>query len=113
MMKLTVALILAVVVVTTREGEGSLVRRHLGFVLVNLGALVWAGTFDALGHGRDIASDTALYRRVILWSATGVLMSLAGFVASLWCRQRLLKVSSILIGAVSAIMCTINILVPC
>lgn len=113
MMKLIVAVILGLIALATRkEGDGSLTRRYLPFVLVGFGALVWAGTFDVLGHGRDVASDTALYRRVILWSAAGVLMSLGGFIAAWWCRPRLLKVSSILIGAAAMVMCAINILVP-
>jgi hypothetical protein len=112
MMKLIVAVILALIVVATRHGDGSLLRRYLGFVLVSLGALFWAGTFDALGPGRNVVSDTALYKRVILWSVIGVLMSLAGLITSLWCRQKLLKVSSMLVGAAAAIMCAVNILVP-
>lgn len=112
MMKLIVALILALIVVATRHGDGSLLRRYLGFVLVSLGALFWAGTFDALGPGRNVVGDTALYKRVILWSVIGVLMSLAGLIASLWCRQKLLKVSAMLVGAAAAIMCAVNILVP-
>ena len=112
MMKLIVALILVLVAAMTRPKDGSLVRRYLGFILVGLGALVWAGTFDALGPGRSVVSDTALYRRVLLWSGAGMLLSLAGLVASLWCRQKLLKVSAMLIGIVGAIMCAVNILVP-
>ena len=113
MMKLIVALILSLIVLATRkEGDGSPTRRYLALVLAGLGALVWAGTFDALGHGRDVVGDTLLYRRIILWSGAGLLMSLAGFIASWWCPQRLLKVSGILIGAASTIMCAINILVP-
>src|SRR5690348_6884789 len=88
MMKLIVALILGLIGLATRkERDGSLTRRYLAFVLVGLGALVWAGTFDALDHSRDVVSDTSLYRRIILWSVAGVLMSLAGFIASWWCRQ--------------------------
>lgn len=112
MMKLIVALILALIVVATRHGDGSLWRRYLGFVLVSLGALFWAGTFDALGPGRSVVSDMALYRRVLLWSAVGVLMSLAGVIASLWCSQKMLKVSAMLVGTAAAIMCAVNILVP-
>jgi len=112
MMKLIVALILALIVVLTRHGDGSLLRRYLGFVLVSLGVLFWAGTFDALGPGRSAVSDTALYRRVLLWSVIGVLMSLSGVIASLWCRQKLLKVSAVLVGATAAIMCALNIFVP-
>jgi hypothetical protein len=112
MMKLIVALILGLIVVATRRGEGSRMRRYLGFVLVSLGALFWAGTFDALGPSRNAVSDTALYKRVILWSVVGVVLSLAGIIASLWCRQKGLKVSAMLVGAAAAIMCAVNILVP-
>jgi len=112
MMKLIVALILVLIVLATRHGEGPVIRRYLGFVLVSLGALFWAGTFDALGHGRSVVSDSALYRQVLLWSTVGVLVSVAGLVASLWCRQKRLKISAMLVGAVAAIMCAANILVP-
>jgi hypothetical protein len=113
MMKLIVALLLGLIALATRkEGDGPLTRRYLPFILVGFGALAWAGTFDALGHGRDVAADTALYRRVILWSAAGVVTSLGGIIAAWWCRSRLLKVSSILIGAAAMVMCAINILLP-
>jgi hypothetical protein len=112
MMKLIVALLLGVIVVVTRKGDGALPRRYTGFVLVGLGALFWAGTFDALGPGKDVVSNAALYKRVILWSAIGLLLSVAGFIASLWCRQKLLKISAMLVGVASAIMCAVNILVP-
>jgi len=112
MMKLIVALVLGSVLVATYKGEGSLVRRYLGYFLVSLGALSWATTFDAVGHGRDVVSDSALYARVILWSAVGILLSLLGLIASFWCRQKGLKVSAMLVGAAAAIMCAMNILVP-
>jgi hypothetical protein len=112
MMKLIVTLILGSIVLMTRERDGSLVRRYLGFILVSLGALTWAGTFDALGPGRDIASDSALYARVVLWSGLGILMSLAGLIASFWCRHKLLKISAVVVGAAAAIMCAVNIIVP-
>jgi hypothetical protein len=39
-------------------------------------------------------------------------MSLAGLIASLWCTQKMLKVSTMLVGTAAAIMCAVNILVP-
>jgi hypothetical protein len=111
-MKLIVALVLGSIVLMTRERDGSLVRRYLGFVLVSLGALSWAGTFDALGPGRDVASNSGLYARVVLWSVIGVLMSLAGLIASFWCRQKLLKVSVVLVGTAATAMCAFNIFIP-
>jgi hypothetical protein len=113
MMKLIVALILGLIVLGTRkEGHGSLSRRYLPFILVSFGAIVWAGTFDALSTGRDVASDTGLYREVILWSATGALTSIGGFIAAWWCHLRLLKVLTLLIGAAAMVMCAMNILTP-
>jgi len=112
MMKIIVALLLGIVLVAARKGDGPPVRRYMGFVLVGLGALLWAATFDALGPGKDVASDTVLYKRVILSSAAGVLLSIAGLIASLWCRQKLLKISTVLVGVASTIMCAVNILVP-
>ena len=112
MMKLIVALVLGSVLAITYKGEGSLVRRYLGYLLVSLGALSWATTFDAVGPGRDVVSDSALYARVILWSAAGILLSLLGLIASFWCRQKLLKVLAMLVGTVAVIMCAVNILVP-
>jgi hypothetical protein len=85
----------------------------VGFVLVGLGALLWAGTFDALsGCEGDVIANAALYNQVLVCSALGVLLSAAGLAASIWCRERLLKVSTLVIGLVSGFMCTMNIIVP-
>jgi len=53
MMKIIVGLLLLAVFALTRQGEGSLVRRYLGFVLVAIGSLLWAATFDSLRLGRS------------------------------------------------------------
>ena len=111
MMKLIVVLLLATLVVVTRKGDESFPRRYSGFILVSLGVLICAGVFDALGSVKDFVGD-ALYRQVILWSTLGFLLSVTGFVASLWCRQKLLKISTMLLATISSIMCAAIIVVP-
>jgi hypothetical protein len=112
MMKLIVVAVLVLIAMVTRRGEGSFLRRYSGYILVSLGALIWAGMFDSLSSGRSVVIDGAFYKQVLLWSALGFLMALAGFIASFWCRQRLLKVSAMLIGIAAGIMCAINIILP-
>jgi hypothetical protein len=112
MMRITIALLLSLVALATRKDDQPAARTYIGFVLSGAGLLLWAATFDALGPGKDVVSDAAHYRRVILLSATGVLLSIVGLIASLSCRQRLLKISTIFVGVASTIMCAVNIIVP-
>jgi len=65
-MKIIAALLIILIVVATRKGDGSVPRRYLGLALVSMGALVWASTFDAIKFGKDVVGDPVLYRRVIL-----------------------------------------------
>jgi|SRR5215469_1395280 len=112
MMKIIIALLLVLVAIATRKEDPPRRRSYLGFVLAGAGLLLWAATFDALGPGKDVVSDAALYKRVIVLSVTGVTISIAGLIASLWCRQRLLKILTVLVGVASTIMCAVNIIVP-
>jgi hypothetical protein len=112
MMKIIIALLLGLVATATRREDRPGRRSYLGFVLVGAGLFLWAATFDALGPGKDVLNDPALYKRVIVLSMTGVALSVAGLIASLWCRQRLLRISTIFVGVASTIMCTVNIIVP-
>jgi hypothetical protein len=110
MMKIIVAVVLVLLAVMLRAKTGSLTRRYLGFVLVSIGALLWAGGFDAVRG--DVVSNTALYKRVLLMSGFGLLASVAGFIASLWCRDKPLRVTTLLVGIASAVMCAADIVIP-
>ena len=112
MMKLIAALLLGLVVVIATKGDRPTTRCYLGFILVSAGVLLWSATFDALAPGKDVAGDADLYRRVLLLSATGIVVSVAGVIATLGCRQKPLRTSTILLGAASTIMCSVNIVVP-
>ncbi len=112
MMKLIVLLILGVIALFTRTANGPVVRRYLAFILAGLGAFSWAVVFDLLTSGRSAVTDATLYAHLLLVSALGVLLSLAVLIASFWCRQKLLKLSAILVGAAAMVRCSINILVP-
>jgi hypothetical protein len=112
MMKLIVVVVLTLIAVVTRHRDESLMRHYLGFVLVGLGAFIWAGIFDALSSGRSVVNDGAFYKQVLLWSVLGFLLALVGFIASFWCRQKILKVSAMLIGIAAGIMCAIIIILP-
>jgi hypothetical protein len=57
-------------------------------------------------------SDAPLYRRVLWLSALGVVASLSGIVAALWCQNKPLKVVIILLGAGLAVMCGATIVTP-
>jgi hypothetical protein len=111
MMKLALALTLVALFVAARPGDGSLLRRYAGFILVSAGALLWSGMFD-LGGTRSVVTDPVLYRNILRLSALGFLTSLCGVIAALWCPQRTLKLVAILIGAISATLCAINVLAP-
>ena len=94
---------------------GKPLRRHqyVTIILVGLGAVIWGGTFDAVGSRNSGAGiDQDLYVAVIRWSAVGAILSLAGLVAAFRCREKLLRAAAVLIGAASAIMCAANIIVP-
>ena len=112
MMKLCFAVILALIVVATRRGDGSLARRYLGFALVSLGALFWAGAVDAVGPSGDVVRDATLYKHVLLLCAVGFFLSLAGLIASLWCHQKSLKITTLFVGVPAAILCAAAIIVP-
>jgi hypothetical protein len=111
MMKIIVAVVLFVVAVMLRPRTGSFTRRYLGFVLVSIGALLWAGGFDTV-QGKDVVSNAAIYRRVLLLSGLGVIASVAGSIAALWCRDKPLKAATMLVGVASAILCAADIVIP-
>lgn len=112
MMKLIVLVLLIVFVAITRKDARPVFRCYTGLVLGGLGALVWAGISDAVGHGGDVTKDPVFYKHVLQWSLLGILTSLAGVIVSWWCRDKLLKVFSLLIGAVAFFLCAINVFVP-
>jgi hypothetical protein len=111
MMKIIVLLVLVAVSLSGRNAVGSIPSRYLAFAFAGVGALLWAATFDSLRQITGVP-DGPLYRRLIVWSALGVLASIGGLVASFWCRNRPLKIFTILTGVASAIMCSLNIIVP-
>ena len=111
-MKLIVLIVLGAIALAGRGSVSSLPRRYLAFTLVSVGALAWATTFDALRQSGNIVGDQVLYRHVIAWSAIGFVSSLGGLVAVFWCRHKLLRTFTVLVGTASAFMCAVNILVP-
>ena len=111
-MKIIVLVVLITISLSGRNATGSIPRRYLAFTLAAVGAFLWAATFDSVRHLTGGVPDEPLYRRIIVWSAIGLLASLGGLVASFWCRNRPLKIFTILIGGASAFMCSVNIFVP-
>jgi hypothetical protein len=109
MMKLLILLIAGVVVFGGTRSRENIVQRYLGFALATAGALFWAATFDAGAKGD---ANGTLYARVVLWSALGLLLSLGSLIASRLCGHKPMKVATTLLGACSAILCTINIIIP-
>src|SRR6185437_12527000 len=97
MMKMITVLVLLMLAMMLKGSTGSLVRRYLGYVLVGVGAFLWASSVDAAASG-DVVSDAHLYRRVLLLSAFGVVASLSGLIAALLCQYKPLKVAIILLG---------------
>jgi hypothetical protein len=112
MMKLLAFIVLCAMALAGRGAVSSLPRRYLAFTLVSVGALLWAATFDALRQSGSSVPDQDLYRRVIIWSVLGFVSSLGGLVAVFWCRHKPLRIFTVLVGSVSAFMCSVNILVP-
>lgn len=110
-MTILVATILALMAVMLRSKTGLSAHRYLGFVPASIGAVLWAGGFDAVG-AKDVVSNMAIYRRVLLFSAIGFLASLAGLIATRWCGDRPLKMATMLVGAASAVMCAADIVTP-
>jgi hypothetical protein len=111
-MKIIAFIVLCAIALMGRHAAGSIPRRYLAFAFASVGALLWAATFDALREMSGGVPGEPLYRRVIVWSAVGLLSSLAGIVAAFWCRDRLLRIFTVLVGVASAFMCSVNILVP-
>ena len=111
-MKLIVLLLLAAVIAMTRPAQGAVVRRYLGLFLVSLGALLWAAVFDAASSVHDVSTARHLYKQILWGSVIGALMSVSGSVASLWCREKLLKMVSLLIGVVALALCCGTLLTP-
>ncbi len=112
MMKLIVLLLFAAIVATTTPTQGAAVRRYLGLFLVGVGAFLWAAAFDAAGSVHDVTTAPHLYKRILWGAVIGALMSLSGIVASLWCREKLLKTVSLLIGVVVLVLCGGTLLTP-
>lgn len=112
MMKMIILVLLIVVVAMTRKDARPVFRCYTGLVLGGLGALIWAGIFDAVGHGGDVTKDAVFYKHVLQLSLLGILTSLAGVIVSWWCRDKLLKVFSMLIGIVALFLCAVNVFVP-
>lgn len=112
MMKVIVLITLCALALAGRDGVNSIPRRYFAFALVGVGAFLWAATFDSVRQMSGGVPSELLYRRVIVWSALGLVSSLGGLVAVFWCRNRPMKIFTVLVGAASAFMCTVNILVP-
>jgi len=112
MITLIVVLILGTIAWSTRRRPGALSRRYVGFVLAGLGLLIWSSRIDAIRHGGDAVRDAVFYKHFLLWSALGILSAILGVIASYWCPDKLLKVSSILIGLMAVFLCSVNVFLP-
>jgi len=108
MMKLIVALFLAMIFWKTGLRPWNASRRHLAFALSGFGLFLWASTFDAIPHG----SDALAYKHILRWPLLAILTSAAGLIASLWRPDKLLKLGSILIGFVALFLYSANVFLP-
>ncbi len=109
MMTAIVALLLLLVLLMLRKNGHSV--RYIAVALVSTAALVWAASFDFVGN-KNVVADAVAYKRFLLLSALGVVVAIAGLIASIWCSDKPVRIFSRCVGVVSFLMCGAGILTP-